>query len=419
MNNLIILTSSFPYKGGEQFLETEIKYWEGTSFDNVYIIPATNKGTLRSFPSEIKLLKKHEINQRFLYVIKAALSVHFIKEVTYLIKKTKIKNWTANFKIALRSTAILLREKEALSNTMKYNYIKGNNTFYCYWNDMSFYAACILKEKGAINHVVSRSHNFDLYEERYTNNYMPLKRQFVNSYGKVYLLSKSALDYYQHTYDANFCTLDIARLGVNLPLKLSTITNEEYRLKVLSLSYCVPVKQIHLIMNALLEYSKTNNSLIIEWTHIGGGPLLETLKEKSRTIDSQHKNLVINFTGNLKNTDVIKTLDTNYFDLFINASSSEGIPVSIMEAMSYGIPAIAPNIGGIADLVNKSNGYLMPSNCSADDIVNGINTVYKNKDCIDFRSNAYNWVAENFNANINYPKFIKDLEKIAGANEPQ
>ena len=46
-------------------------------------------------------------------------------------------------------------------------------------------------------------------------------------------------------------------------------------------------------------------------------------------------------------------------DLFINLSTSEGIPVSIMEAYSFGIPAIATNVGGTAELVSNKNGRLI------------------------------------------------------------
>ena len=50
----------------------------------------------------------------------------------------------------------------------------------------------------------------------------------------------------------------------------------------------------------------------------------------------------------------------NDFDLFVNMSLSEGIPVSIMEAISFGIPIIATNVGGNAEIVNDETGVLIP-----------------------------------------------------------
>lgn len=46
--------------------------------------------------------------------------------------------------------------------------------------------------------------------------------------------------------------------------------------------------------------------------------------------------------------------------MFINVSSSEGLPVSIMEACSFGIPIIATNVGGTAEIVQAGvNGILL------------------------------------------------------------
>ena len=49
----------------------------------------------------------------------------------------------------------------------------------------------------------------------------------------------------------------------------------------------------------------------------------------------------------------------NSIDLLINTSSIEGIPLTAMEAVSQGVPVIAPNIGGMSELIiDGQNGYL-------------------------------------------------------------
>ena len=48
--------------------------------------------------------------------------------------------------------------------------------------------------------------------------------------------------------------------------------------------------------------------------------------------------------------------------MFINLSSSEGIPVSIMEAQSFGIPVIATNVGGSGEIVVSETGVLVDEN---------------------------------------------------------
>ncbi|EIY61191.1 hypothetical protein HMPREF1071_03062 [Bacteroides salyersiae CL02T12C01] len=50
----------------------------------------------------------------------------------------------------------------------------------------------------------------------------------------------------------------------------------------------------------------------------------------------------------------------NKSDVYILPSYSEGLPISILEAMSYKLPIISTNVGGIPEVVfNDQNGYLI------------------------------------------------------------
>ena len=53
-----------------------------------------------------------------------------------------------------------------------------------------------------------------------------------------------------------------------------------------------------------------------------------------------------------------KFYEKRAFDVFLNTSQKEGVPVSIMEAMRWGVPVIAPAVGGIPELVTKDIGFL-------------------------------------------------------------
>ena len=61
-----------------------------------------------------------------------------------------------------------------------------------------------------------------------------------------------------------------------------------------------------------------------------------------------------------------KEVFEQFCDIFILPSYKEGLPVSILEAMAYGKPIIATNVGGIPSIVqDRSNGWLFePSNFS-------------------------------------------------------
>lgn len=412
-----MLTSSFPYEGGEQFIEAEIKYWEGTAFDNVYILPNSAKGEKRAYPPNIGILNNNKDNRKVVYAILTLVNPILAKEISYILRKTKVKCWFNNLREAWRTTAILTREVRRLKSTLS-PIINTDIIVYSYWNDISYYAAMVLKKEKVVKKVVSRAHRYDLYEERRENQYMPLKRQFANGHDGIYLLSVKAINYFSKKYNADNNILKLGRLGVSIPENIRIYNeNKDTTFKVLSLSYCAPVKQIELIIRALDSYAKLYPSLLIRWTHIGAGDLFDSLVEKAYVVTKENTNLEIDFVGHKSNKEVLDIIKTQAFAVFVNASQSEGIPVSIMEAMSYGIPAIAPDVGGISDLVNNSCGYLMPALCSEIDIVKGFDYIRLNKENINFNLNSYSQVKEEFNADFNYPEFIKELEKAAGLHE--
>ena len=75
----------------------------------------------------------------------------------------------------------------------------------------------------------------------------------------------------------------------------------------------------------------------------------------------------VTFAGNIDNKDLLNLYQTSKVDLLIQNSItrfglSEGIPVSIMEAMAHGIPVIATDCGGTKELVDGKSGILVNQN---------------------------------------------------------
>ncbi len=58
------------------------------------------------------------------------------------------------------------------------------------------------------------------------------------------------------------------------------------------------------------------------------------------------------FIGTVQSEDVMNYYTGNTIDLFVNTSSSEGVPFSIMEAFAAGIPVMATNVGGTGEIVD-------------------------------------------------------------------
>lgn len=98
----------------------------------------------------------------------------------------------------------------------------------------------------------------------------------------------------------------------------------------------------------LIDKSKWQLSLV------GKGKLVDFYKTLARElgIDSN-----IKFLG--ERYDVPLLLQQS--DIFLLISNWEGYPLSILEAMSFGLPVIASDVGGVSEAVSDSvNGYLIP-----------------------------------------------------------
>lgn len=410
--NLLILTTFFPYEGGEQFFEPEVKYWENSSFDNIYILPSNQGGRKREFSKNIKIIDKiisKNIISNFYYMVFSLFTIIFWKELKYILLNVN-GNIVVNLFYALKSTANTYRYKNQINLACKE--LEGEIYIYSYWNDTQCYGACLLKKEKKVIKVMSRAHGFDIYVERRVNNYMPLKWQFKDNIDKIFLLSHGAKKYFYEHYSYPREKLVVSRLGVEIPNLNQVYSIKENTLRILSLSYCVPIKRIDKILKCVEVLSNKYKDLYIEWTHIGGGFLFEPLKIEANKLTENNLYIKIKFTGELQNQEVKNYLANNNFDIFINTSESEGVPVSIMEAMSYGIPVIAPDIGGISSLVDNNNGYLISEKAEIHEILLGIDKIFKSSNISYYRENSRRKIINDFSAEQNFSNHISMIDSL-------
>lgn len=75
---------------------------------------------------------------------------------------------------------------------------------------------------------------------------------------------------------------------------------------------------------------------------------------------TEHPNNVY-FLGNIPNAGMYNSIA----DLFMLPSNYEGLPMVILEAMSFGKPVVASNVGGISEIVqNDWNGYTLENDAT-------------------------------------------------------
>jgi glycosyltransferase involved in cell wall biosynthesis len=117
------------------------------------------------------------------------------------------------------------------------------------------------------------------------------------------------------------------------------------------------------------------------------------------------------FKGDVANAEILEYYSKNYVDLFVNLSSAEGIPVSMMEAQSAGIPVLALDVGGCSEIVNNDNGILMSKDATTAELVEAISSYLssdKESQTKKRMLSCKNW-SEKFNAEKNYKLFAEEL----------
>ena len=409
--DIAIITDSFPYPPGEQFIETEINHWSNTKFNKVYLLPTRANGNERLTPNNITvdlfLSRPNSAKCVISQIFSALFSRIFFLEIIYLIKNKKLTIKTSF--IALKAIINVKKIESSLSKWVNRN--PSIKTIYTYWNESATYAACELKEKGLLKKVVSRAHGYDVYEERRINNYMPLKQYYSQKMDCVFVLSEKSMIYMKNRYGFPTEKLLVSRLGVKVQPETSVANSNNY-FHIVSVSFCVEIKRIDKIIQGIRYLALQQPGLWIKWTHIGDGPLRSDLESISNTAFDSVTNVEYKFKGHISNDEVNRFYTEEKVDCFINASESEGVPVSIMEAMAAGVPAIGPDIGGISELITTKNGLLMSENPSTEEIAKALKIMSLNSKNLNLRHRAREKILNDFNAEKNYPEFIKAIEKI-------
>tara|TARA_Y100000385_G_C13050126_1_gene619367 strand:+ start:326 stop:1537 length:1212 start_codon:yes stop_codon:yes gene_type:complete len=395
---IILFTSGFPYGYGESFLENEIIYLANT-FERVIIVPKNPniEQEQRSLPGNCSVEILNFTKKKL-----GVLSYLFQKGVLQEIFRVLFsQNGIDKFKIILGQIFIAYHTIRKLQEITEYN---SKQIIYSYWTDDSAIAMGLIKPQYPHSLFISRAHGWDVYFERDTSNYLPLRPFLSENLDNIFFISQNGLDYFRSISGVNPKFGKVSRLGtINSAAKLNE-QKETSRLNIVSCSSIIPLKRVHLIIEAL-----SLADFPFHWYHIGNGSLQKSLNDQAeKSLPIAH----FSFLGQMKNSEVMEFYRTNKIDLFVNVSSSEGIPVSMMEAQSFGIPCMGTEVGGVAEIINHAqNGYLLPANPTAEDICKLLKAhwLLSKETQTKMRQVTIQFWREHYNAEKNYKRFIEEI----------
>lgn len=412
---LILLTNYYPYFRGEEYIESEIQYLS-KKFENIIVIPtllSKNMDLTRKVPDNVRVLTSFYENTKVSKVTSMLSTLINGDSVTRRRVKNdsrgKLINKFYNYYFEGRTKnsykqIVKMLEEEKISKD-------EHVVLYSYWFHSTAKIAVELKNNYFKNvaYTVSRGHRYDVIEEVSAVKFLPFREYLLSNVDNLFLVSSIISDDIKKDYPKFSYKIGYKRLGSAKIVEKELAQKEKFI--IVSCSGVRKVKHLEKIVESLSIID--NEKLDIEWYHFGVGPLSEEIEKLAK---EKIKNIKYKFMGHISNKELLEWYQDNRPSVFLNASSSEGVPVSIMEAMSLGIPTIATDAGGTRELVkNDINGILLQTNTTPEEISEAIKEFYHfdNEKYSKYSKNAYDTWNQDFNSKKNYEEFANMLyEKL-------
>lgn len=419
-SRLYIISHAYPYKNSHEvtFLSPEIEVLKEL-FDEIYLCPCfiTNDAyediintdnihldediarATKSKWRKIGILGNLMLYPQFWRGLFGDSSIFFSRNklreyVTYYLVFVIVRNW---FK----------KKVEILGSQL------SNTLFYTYWFEAETNALASIKKKHPALHIVTRAHGIDVYGDRTKLGYKVERTYFINQLDKIFVVSGKGAEHLRSEYPAVSGKIILQPLGTAGGSKVKEYVYKPFTIRIISCSHIVSVKRLHLLVTALAAFSASFPEYRVYWTHIGDGPLGKNIRNLAKEKFGGLPNLEYHFLGQTAPAEVRDHYANNSYDVFVNVSSSEGIPVSIMEAQYYSIPVLATAVGGNPEIVSERVGLLLDKDFLPEEFSNKLKMLISNKErYLEMRDNSRNNWERNFNVAINHCKFGKQLLEL-------
>lgn len=146
----------------------------------------------------------------------------------------------------------------------------------------------------------------------------------------------------------------LLRLGVEVPRRARPLPSNDPPVLLLAASFTGRKGHL-LLLDAARRLIAAGHRLEV-WL-AGAGPEEEEVRRQARRLELDE---VVRFHGYVRSAQVLEWLARGKVDVVVLPSESEGLPVSLIEALAYGVPAVASDVGGVKELLGDGCGELVP-----------------------------------------------------------
>lgn len=400
-STLVLLTQSYPFgRVSETFLDAELPIL-AQRFAQVIVVPSHREDDSRQLPPGVRCetlladASRKEVPRQLLRHAGRA-SAQYCRAV--------VGEGSAAAYILHPRTFVGSIGKNVVKYRLLKRFVRSEGLhqalFYDYWLENSTLALSWLRREGELQRAVARAHGFDLYDDRWAAGAVPFRGFKVASLDRVFPISAHGLRYLSERHPAAGAKLTLSRLGVEA--QPSEPPPRQVVPLVVSCAGLQSFKRIQMIPAVLGKIGRP-----VRWVHFGDGPSRAEVEREAAKLPSH---VSWRLLGHIDRPELLDYYRNNRVDLFISLSASEGLPVSIMEAISFGIPVLAADVNGVPEIVTASTGRLVSVDDPPDQVAAAALHLLDGKG--PSRSETIAFFETYFNANNNFAEFAEMLQSV-------
>lgn len=341
---IIVVTANFPYGRDEAFLIAEIRQFLDTGHD-VLVVPRSPRGPLLHGQDLLRQARCETLYSRD--VVRTAVS-----SVVAAPRKTaaaaRLLKGGRSFPVRCKNLAVVPKALwlASLAESWQADHI------HCHWAGTTATTCLLASAMSGIPWSLT-AHRWDIVE----NNLLGAKLhhasfvRFISEDGQKMAAEAGAR-----------CAGRARVLHMGVPIPEKVMWRDHVRPVVLCPARLVEVKGHRVLLEAWREVQKADGRAEL-WL-AGSGELQKTLEDQADGLGLRH---TVRFLGPVPHADLLRLYQEGKISAVVLASLNlknglhEGIPVSLIEAMSYGIPVVATASGGVSELVAPGCGLLVPA----------------------------------------------------------